>query len=88
MPASQAFAVSKKGGKRNKRRKTSDDNDKRSPRPSNPDIQCWYFARKGHTRNNCNFKKAADNSEKRKTRKSPPPRLPPLRTSLLTTPMS
>ena len=40
MPASRAFAVSKKGGKRNKRRKTSDDSNKRSCRPSNPDIQC------------------------------------------------
>ena len=71
MPASQAFAVSKKGGKRNKRRKTSDDSDKRSSRPSNPDIQCWYCARKGHTCNDCNFKKAADKLREKKDSKKP-----------------
>ena len=60
MPASRAFAVSKKGGKRDKCRKTSGDNDKRSTRPSNPNIQCWYCARKGRTPNDCNFKKTVD----------------------------
>ena len=71
MLASRAFAVSKKGGKRNKRRKTSDDSDKRSSRPSNPDIQCWYCAHKGHTRNDCNFKKAADKPREKKDLKKP-----------------
>ena len=71
MPASRAFALSKKGRKRNKRCKTSDDNDKRSSRPSNPDIQCWYCARKGHTRNDCNFKKAADKLRENKDSKKP-----------------
>ena len=71
MPTSRAFAVSKKGGKRNKRRKTSDDSDKRSSRPSNPDIQCWYCARNGHTRNDCNFKKAANIFREKKDSKKP-----------------
>ena len=71
MPASPAFAVSKKGGKRDKCRKTSGDNDKRSTRPSNPDIQCWSCARKGHTRNDCNFKKAADKLREKKDSKKP-----------------
>ena len=70
MPASWAFAVSKKGGKRDKRRKTSRD-DMRSTRPSNPDIQCWYCARKGHTRNDCNFKKAANKLREKKDSKKP-----------------
>ena len=71
MPATRAFAVSKKGGKRNKRRKTSDDSDKRSSCPSNPDIQCCYCARKGHTRNDCYFKKAADKLREKKDSKKP-----------------
>ena len=71
MPASWAFTVSKKGGKRNKRRKTSDDSDKRSSRPSNPDIQCWYCSRKGHTHNHCNLKKAADKLREKKDSKKP-----------------
>ena len=71
MPALRAFAVSKKGGKRNKRRKTSDDSDKRCSRPSNPDIQCWYCARKGHTHNDCNFKKAANKVREKKDSKKP-----------------
>ena len=87
MPASQEFAISKKGEKRNKRRKTSNYNDNRSSRPSNPAIQCLYCAHKGHTRNDCNFKKAADKLRERKTRKSPPLRPPLLQMSLLTTPM-
>ena len=71
MPASRAFAVSKKGGRCNKRRKTSDDSDKRPSRPSNPDIQCWYCARKGHTCNDCNFKKAANKLREKKDSKKP-----------------
>ena len=71
MPASRAFAVSKKGGKRNKCRKTSDDSDKRSSCPSNPDIQCWYCACKGHTSNDCNFKKAADKLREKKDLQKP-----------------
>ena len=70
-PASRAFAVSKRGGKRDKRHKNSGDNDKKSPRSSNPDIQCWYCARKGHTRDNCNFKKAADKLREKKDNKKP-----------------
>jgi hypothetical protein len=70
-PASRAFAVSKRGGKRDKRRKTSGDNEKKSTRSSNPDIQCWYCARKGHTRDNCNFKKAADKLREKKDNKKP-----------------
>ena len=70
-PASQAFAISKKGGQCNKRRKTSTDSDKRSSRPSNPDIKCWYCSRKGHTRNDCNFKKAADKLRDKKHSKKP-----------------
>ena len=73
MPVSRAFAVSTsmKGRKRDKRRKTSGDNDKRSNRPSNTDIQCWYCACKGHTRNDCNFKKAADKLREKKDSKKP-----------------
>ena len=71
MPALWAFAVSKKSGKRNKRRKTSDDSHKRSSPPSNRDILCWYCARKGHTRNDCNFKKAADKLREKKDSKKP-----------------
>ena len=71
MPASRAFAISKKGGKRIKRRKTSDNSDKRSSPPSHPDIQCWYCARKGHTRNYCNFMRAADKLRKKKDWKMP-----------------
>ena len=71
MPASRAFAICKKGGKCDKRRKTSGDNDKRSTRPSNPDIQSGYCARNGHTRNDCNFKKAVDKlREKKETKKA------------------
>ena len=68
-PASPAFAVSKRGGKRDKRHKNSIDNDKKSLRSYNPDIQCWYCARKGYNRDNCNFKKAADKLGERKDNK-------------------
>ena len=71
IPASRAFAVSKKGGKRNKRRKTSDDSGERSSCPSNPDTHCWYCAREGHTCNDCNFKKAADKLREKKDSKKP-----------------
>ena len=70
-PTSRAFAVSKRGGKRDKCYKNSKDYDKRSPRSSNPDIQCWYCAHKGHTRNNCNFKKAANKLREKKDNKKP-----------------
>ena len=70
-PASWAFAVSKRGGKRDKRRKNSGENDKNTPRSSNPDIQCWYCARKGQTSDNCNFKKAADKVREKKYNKKP-----------------
>ena len=66
IPASWVLAISKKDGKHNKRPKPSDDNDKRSSLPPNPNIQCWYFARKGHTCNDCNFKKAADKLREKK----------------------
>ena len=65
-PTSRAFAVSKRGGKRDKCYKNSKDYDKRSPRSSNPDIQCWYCAR-----DNCNFKKAADKLREKKDNKKP-----------------
>ena len=70
-PAPQAFAVSKRGGKRDQRHKNSGDNDKKSPRSSNPDIQCWYCARKGHTRDNCNFQMAADKLSEKTDNKKP-----------------
>ena len=71
MPTLQAFAVSKKGGKRNKRRKPSANSDKRSSHPSNPNLHCWYCAHKGHTRNDCNFRKAADKLGERNDSKKP-----------------
>ena len=71
MPASRVFAVSEKGGKSDKRRRTSRDNNKRSTRPSNPDIKCWYCARKGNTRNDYNFKKTADKLREKKDSKEP-----------------
>ena len=70
IPATRAFAVSEKGRRGDKRRKTSGDN-KRSTRPSNPDIQCWYCACKGHTRNECNFEQAADKLREKKDSKKP-----------------
>src|SRR5437660_2435115 len=69
--ASRAFAVSKRGGKRDKRRKTPGNSEKKSGRSSNADIQCWYCARKGHTRDNCNFKKAADKLREKRDAKKP-----------------
>ena len=71
MPALLAFAISKKGGKCNKHRKTTGDNDKRSTYPSNPDIQCSYCAHKGHTCDNYNFKKAANKLKEKKDLKKP-----------------
>ena len=60
IPASWAFTVTMAGGKCNKHRKTSGDNDKRSNCPSKPDIQCWYCAHKVHTHNDCNFEEASN----------------------------
>ena len=71
MPASRAIAVSEKCRKSDKHRKTSEDNDNRSSYYSNSDIQCWYCARKGHTRNNCNFKKTAKKLREKKDSKKP-----------------
>ena len=71
MPPSRAFAVSKKGSKCNKHRKTSDDYDKSFSRPSNPDIQWWYRAYKGQSHNDCNYKKAADKLREKKDSKKP-----------------
>ena len=70
-PASWALAISKRGGKRDKLHKNSGHNDKKSPRSSNPDIQCWYCARKGDTRDHCNFMKAADELREKKYNKRP-----------------
>ena len=54
-----------------KRHKNSRDNDKRSPHSSNPDIECWYCAHKGHTHDNCDFKKAAAKLREKKDNKNP-----------------
>ena len=70
-PAYRAFAVSKRGGKRDKRHKNSGDNDKKTPRSSNHDIQCWYCARKGHTLDTYNFRKAADKLREKNDDKKP-----------------
>ena len=70
-PASWAFAFSQRGGKREKRHKNSGDNDKRSSRSCNPNIESWYCARKGHTRDNCNFNKAANKLWEKKANQKP-----------------
>src|SRR5437588_676940 len=67
-PASRAFAVSKKNNK-DKRRKNQDGHgkkDKKGPR-NTTNLQCWYCARKGHTHDNCNFKKVTDKLREKNT---------------------